>query len=305
MSSSQPAAWGGSFVQLSKPSARAYAYNFAHTNDSITVILRELRGRGRSAQAQRGPLPNHGAANAVTDQIAYLTSLLHQQPVGDTEGAAYAAQSDSESSASKTRPRHTQQRQTHNNKPFYVAISNAYSTLPQCAADPPISSIPTHILSLPPPVPIPSTFKLKAMRRLHARQHKRAQTTADNQLLDQHITWAEGERTAAAKADILHPRCQAINNAHTRTSKPAVSLLQASKNTGYALATNIRRTLHKCLPAVPHVTFQAQARVRHFHPNTSEPMITYDSGADGHYLSEADRHTAKLPILAPPPSESV
>eukprot|EP00804_Cyclotella_cryptica_P013008 CCRYP_002333-RA/>CCRYP_002333-RA protein AED:0.42 eAED:0.42 QI:0/-1/0/1/-1/1/1/0/258 len=137
------------------------------------------------------------------------------------------------------------------------------------------------------------------MRRLHARQHKRAQTAADNQLLDQHITWAEDERTAAAKADILHPRCQAINNAHTRTSKPAVSLLQASKNTGYALATNIRRTLHKCLPAVPHVTFQAQAHVCHFHPNTSEPMITYDSGADGHYLSEADRHTAKLPILRP------
>eukprot|EP00804_Cyclotella_cryptica_P026024 CCRYP_018185-RA/>CCRYP_018185-RA protein AED:0.33 eAED:0.35 QI:0/0/0/1/0/0/2/0/281 len=28
-------------------------------------------------------------------------------------------------------------------------------------------------------------------------------------------------------------------------------------------------------------------------------MVTYDSGADGHYLSEADRHTAGLPILKP------
>ena len=137
------------------------------------------------------------------------------------------------------------------------------------------------------------------MRRLHARQHKRAQTAADHQLLDQHITWAEDERTAAAKANILHPRCRAINNAHTRTRKPTVTLPQASKNTGYALATNIRRTLRKCLPSAHHVTFQAQAHVRYFHPNNSEPMITYDSGADGHYLSEADRHLAKLPILRP------
>eukprot|EP00804_Cyclotella_cryptica_P021957 CCRYP_000902-RA/>CCRYP_000902-RA protein AED:0.67 eAED:0.68 QI:0/0/0/1/1/1/2/0/488 len=336
------------------------------------------------------PSTSTGAASAVTDQIAYLTSLLHQQPVGDTEGAAYAAQSDSESSASKTRhgtrnhTKHTttnrkprrgrdrarsrsQQRGSHKNNPckhcrrfrrhrqhpnipeqdcfwntkfkgfrqewvckemgitykpasnsplhlvgiqtpvvqtagrlaggsatagewikilpknkghtihpnsntskprFYVAISNAYSTLPHHATP-----------------PCPPT--------------QRAQTTADHQLLDQHITWAEGERTTAAKANILHPQRRAIDNAHTRTRKPVVTLLQASKNTGYALATKIRQTLRKCLPSAHHVTFQAQAQVRYFHPNNSEPMITYDSGADGHYLSEADRHLAKLPILRP------
>eukprot|EP00804_Cyclotella_cryptica_P019513 CCRYP_006650-RA/>CCRYP_006650-RA protein AED:0.36 eAED:0.36 QI:0/-1/0/1/-1/1/1/0/427 len=137
------------------------------------------------------------------------------------------------------------------------------------------------------------------MRRLHARQHKRAQTAADHQLLDQHITWAEDERTTAAKANILHPQRRAIDNAHTRTRKPTVTLLQASKNTGYALATKIRQTLRKCLPSAHHVTFQAQAQVRYFHPNNSEPMITYDSGADGHYLSEADCHLANLPILRP------
>eukprot|EP00804_Cyclotella_cryptica_P010972 CCRYP_016689-RA/>CCRYP_016689-RA protein AED:0.31 eAED:0.36 QI:0/0/0/1/1/1/5/0/1039 len=341
------------------PSLRAY--NFAHTNDSITVILRELAGADGVRKLNEAPSPTTGAANAVTDQIAYLTSLLHQQPVDDTKvqpmppsrtvnpprarlATAHATTPNTQQqtvSSVKAETGHVRDPSsaTHT-KPTLVSIAVVFAatanilTFPRrtasgtqnlrglarngCArrwasptspasssplhvyaADPPSSSTPTHILSLPPPVPIPSTFKLKAMRRLHARQHKRAQTAADNQLLDQHITWAEDERTAAAKADILHPRCQAINNAHTRTSKPAVSLLQASKNTGYALATNIRRTLHKCLPAVPHVTFQAQAHVRHFHPNTSEPMITYDSGADGHYLSEADRHTAKLPILCP------
>jgi hypothetical protein len=28
-------------------------------------------------------------------------------------------------------------------------------------------------------------------------------------------------------------------------------------------------------------------------------MVTYDSGADGHYISEKDRHNAGLPILRP------
>ena len=78
------------------------------------------------------------------------------------------------------------------------------------------------------------------MRRLHARQQKRAQTVGNHLLLDQHITWAEDERTAAAKTNILHPRLQTINNDQMRTHKPTVTLLQASKNTGYALATNTR-----------------------------------------------------------------
>ncbi len=70
------------------------------------------------------------------------------------------------------------------------------------------------------------------MQRLHARHQKRAQTAGDHLLLDQHITWAEDERTAAAKTNILHPRRQTIDNDQMRTRKPSVTLLQASKNTG-------------------------------------------------------------------------
>ena len=96
-------AWGREFRPALQTIRRAYAYNFAHTNDSITVILRELAGADGVRKLNEAPSSSTGAANAVTDQIAYLTSLLHQQPVDDTEGAAYAAQSDSESSAGKTR----------------------------------------------------------------------------------------------------------------------------------------------------------------------------------------------------------
>ena len=37
--------------------------------------------------------------------------------------------------------------------------------------------------------------------------------------------------------------------------------------------------------------------VRSFDPNDDEPMATYDSGADGHYISEDDHVHAQLPIL--------
>eukprot|EP00804_Cyclotella_cryptica_P028992 CCRYP_012407-RA/>CCRYP_012407-RA protein AED:0.42 eAED:0.45 QI:0/0/0/1/1/1/3/0/246 len=148
-------------------------------------------------------------------------------------------------------------------------------------------------------IPIPSTFKLKAIRRIQARQQKRAQTAADHKLLNHHITWAEDERTAAAKANLLHPRRRAIDSAHTRTQQPTATLFQATKNAGYALAANIRRSLLTCLPSAHHVTFQAQAHVRYFNTDNSSPMITYDSGANGHYLSKADRRSARLPILRP------
>jgi hypothetical protein len=88
--------------------------------------------------------------------------------------------------------------------------------------------------------PIPSTFKLKALRRFQARQHKHAAASADHKLLDHHITWAEDERTAAAKADHQHPHHRNINYSHMHALKPKVSFLQATKNAGYALAANLK-----------------------------------------------------------------
>ena len=47
-----------------------------------------------------------------------------------------------------------------------------------------------------------------------------------------------------------------------------------------------------------HVQFSPQHNVRLIKDN-SVVMITYDSGADGHYISEKDRDAARLPILRP------
>ena len=86
---------------------------------------------------------------------------------------------------------------------------------------------------------MPSTFKLKALHHLHARHLKRHRVAAEHVLLNHHITWAEDECTATAKADVLQPYRLAIDYAHSRTHKPTPTFLQATKNAGYALAANM------------------------------------------------------------------
>ena len=59
----------------------------------------------------------------------------------------------------------------------------------------------------------------------------------------------------------------------------------------------MRKLVHKFTKNNQQVKFRHKPTVARFH-NEEEPiMITYDSGADNHYMSEADRIKLKLPIL--------
>eukprot|EP00804_Cyclotella_cryptica_P008989 CCRYP_003095-RA/>CCRYP_003095-RA protein AED:0.22 eAED:0.22 QI:0/0/0/1/1/1/7/0/754 len=71
-----------------------------------------------------------------------------------------------------------------------------------------------------------------------------------------------------------------------------------SRRTGYALSSMLRRAIHT-FSADRHVSFTSQTQVRHYDPQATAPMITFDSGADCHYLLETNRITAGLPILQP------
>ena len=103
-------AWGREFRPALQTIRRNYTYNYVHTRGSITIILRELAGDDGVQKLTEAPPPTTGSANAVTNQIAYLTTLLQQQPIeSDHDRDAYAAQSDSESSTGKSR------RSTRNN----------------------------------------------------------------------------------------------------------------------------------------------------------------------------------------------
>ena len=117
-------------------------------------------------------------------------------------------------------------------------------------------------------------------------------------LLEQHITWAEDERTVLAKADHDDPRRRAVDNAHHR-QPPRPSILQRGRNVGSALCAAVRRGTHR-LAAANHVHFNDRAHIRTYqHTDAPTVFVTYDSGADGNYISEHDRRTARLPILRP------
>jgi hypothetical protein len=73
-------------------------------------------------------------------------------------------------------------------------------------------------------------------------------------------------------------------------------LARRGRNTTYSLGMTISQTLKK-ISNNKHVRFAKNNEV-HLFDNTETPiMITYDSGANGHYISEKDCRKAGLPII--------
>eukprot|EP00804_Cyclotella_cryptica_P006028 CCRYP_000265-RA/>CCRYP_000265-RA protein AED:0.41 eAED:0.41 QI:0/-1/0/1/-1/1/1/0/253 len=48
-----------------------------------------------------------------------------------------------------------------------------------------------------------------------------------------------------------------------------------------------------------HVHFASHTQIQHYDLQATTPLITFDSGADSHYLSKTDRLAARLPIPRP------
>ena len=63
------------------------------------------------------------------------------------------------------------------------------------------------------------------------------------------------------------------------------------------MGTSLCRAIQLLQYNSQQVRFDTKSRVTTFSSNDIAAMITYYSGADGHYISEADRIKAKLPIL--------
>ena len=123
----------------------------------------------------------------------------------------------------------------------------------------------------------------------------------DEGIIDLYTTKAEDERTAIAKQDFNDTRRITIDAAHAANyqAKSKPQLLHQSKNTGYVLATTVCKLVHKFTNNNQQVRLRHKPPVARFH-NTEEPiMITYDSGPENNYMSEADRIRLELPILRP------
>jgi hypothetical protein len=114
--------------------------------------------------------------------------------------------------------------------------------------------------------------------------------------LDNSITQAKDERTVLAKGNQTNLQRLAIDSAHVNSNKPAIGLAQRGCNTAYSLGTTISQTF-KEISNNKHVRFAKHNKV-HLISNIETPiMVTYDSGADGHFISKKDRRKAGLPII--------
>ena len=136
-----------------------------------------------------------------------------------------------------------------------------------------------------PPDPREHHRQRKIARRKHIKQTLRRLRDSANLFLDDSITLAEDERTSLAKADETNKKRMAINAAHTKRGTTSIGLAQRGRNAAYSLGSAFNRTIKK-INKNKHVSF-----------STHPVMVTYDSGADGHYISEKDRRKAGLPIL--------
>jgi hypothetical protein len=178
---------------------------------------------------------------------------------------------------------------------YYIELSNAYSSLAEFLANPNPDDAPTSAASL---------FKLKSMKQRHQRiqckikKKLKDATDTDDAIIEQYINLAEDKRTEMAKSDKSNACRVAIDTAHLTPTKPKPSLLQQSKNLGRMLSAATRRLVRKIANSNQHrVTFAGQAMVAEYNTENTTVMVTYDSGADSHYISERDRKKVGLPIL--------
>jgi hypothetical protein len=111
---------------------------------------------------------------------------------------------------------------------------------------------------------------------------------SENLFLDNNITQAEDEQTILAKGNQTNTQRRAINSAHEKNNKPAIGFAQRGCNTAYTFGTTIRQTLKK-ISNNKHVRFAKNNKVHLFDNAETSIMITYDPGADGHYISKKDR----------------
>ncbi len=147
-----------------------------------------------------------------------------------------------------------------------------------------------------PPDPREHCRQRKIARQQHIKQTLRQLRKSNDLFLDNSITLAEDERTSLAKADDSNKKRMAINTAHIKRGKTSIGFAQRGRNAAYSFGSAFNRTIKK-INKNKHVSFATHNKV-HYYINNEQPiMVTYDSGADGHYNSKKDRCKAGLPIL--------
>ena len=173
--------------------------------------------------------------------------------------------------------------------------TNPYVTL---STSDPIEPKPPQALAAKTNKPSKTNVQPKSPRRRHVEHILRQLAQQESAFLDRSIARAEQERTDMAKKDPNNPARRAIE-AHEYKQQNKPSIFQQGRNISYGISSFISRATKQFNKNEKHVTFAANRTVRTFLPDDNSVMITYDSGADGHYISEQDRIAAGMPILRP------
>ena len=126
----------------------------------------------------------------------------------------------------------------------------------------------------------------------------------EDHFLEESITVAENERTAMAKSDTMDRRRKTINVAHNQSNaKPTAGITQLAQNTTYRMCTAFRRTATRLLTNMKQVTFGETHNIQ-AGESANTVHLTYDSRADGHYISKDNRKEAACPSYAHPTKRS-
>ena len=88
----------------------------------------------------------------------------------------------------------------------------------------------------------------------------------------------------------------AINDAHTKGGTTSIGFAQRGHNATYSLGSPFNWTIKK-INRNKHVSFATHNSINQYIYKEQPIMVTYDSGAGGHYINEKDRRQAGLPIL--------
>lgn len=149
---------------------------------------------------------------------------------------------------------------------------------------------------------------IKARQRLrkkptqkHVKHTLRLLAQQESAFLDMSILRAENEATDLAKRDTTNPKRCSIEANH-RLSQAEQSWKQSTKQAWSNVSSKLNqmaKQLKRTNSTQKTVRFAPTRSVRRYLAEQTAAMITYDSGADGHYLSERDRALVGLPILRP------
>jgi hypothetical protein len=147
-----------------------------------------------------------------------------------------------------------------------------------------------------PPHPREHRRQREIARQQHIKQTLRRLHDSDDLFLDNSITLAEDERTSLAKADDTNnKKHMAINTAHIKRGTTSIGFAQCGRNAAYSLGSAFNWTMKK-INKNKHVSFATHNKV---HQYTNNEQLTYNSGANGDYISKKDRRKVGLPILRP------